>query len=180
MAPYRSPIRKCLPPGKENDDGAMKSFAERPDSTSHFHSKKNRSLSPIWNMSCISFRRSLPFSTFVTTPNLRKLFRISVWIWISLGFACFMDSASMPKVRYLVLVRPLLPWASCVRNILLYSSRTSLNPSFFSGIRMLFSKSAASVLRFINDSSKFTELSKKFRKPHHSSKMAVLSSCWAS
>ena len=33
---------------------------------------------------------------------------------------------------------------------------------------------------FINDSSKCTELSKKFRKLHHSSKMAVLSSCCAS
>ena len=105
-------------------------------------------------MSCISFRRSLPVSTFVTTPSRLKLFRRSVWIWISLGLACFMESASMPNVRYLVLVRPLLPCESCVRSILLYSSRTSLKPSFFSGMRIFFSKSAASVLRFMNDSSK--------------------------
>jgi len=33
---------------------------------------------------------------------------------------------------------------------------------------------------FMKDSSKWMELSKKLRKLHHSSKMAVLSYCWAS
>ena len=47
------------------------------------------------------------------------------------------------------------------------------------GLRMDFSKSAESVAVFTKDSSKWIELSKKLRKLHHSSKMAVLSSCCA-
>ena len=42
---------------------------------------------------------------------------------------------------------------------------------------MDFSKSSESVAVFTKDSSKWMELSKKLRKEHHSSKMAVLSSC---
>ena len=45
--------------------------------------------------------------------------------------------------------------------------------------RMLFSNSVLSVAMFTKDSSNLMELSKKFRKLHHSSKMAVLSSCCA-
>ena len=46
--------------------------------------------------------------------------------------------------------------------------------------RMLFSNSVLSVAMFTKDSSNLMLESKKFRKLHHSSKMAVLSSCWAS
>ena len=45
---------------------------------------------------------------------------------------------------------------------------------------MLFSNSVLSVAMFTKDSSNLMELSKKFRKLHHSSKIAVLSSCCAS
>ena len=48
------------------------------------------------------------------------------------------------------------------------------------GMRMLFSNSVLSVAMFTKDSSNLMLESKKFRKLHHSSKIAVLSSCWAS
>ena len=159
----------------------MKSFTERPDPGSHFQSKRKRSwTSPMWNMSCMSFSRASPFRTSACTPSWRKLFRISFWTWARRGFACFTDSASIPKVRYFVLVRPLFPWESCIFSMSEYSDRTSSNPSFRNGMRMLFSKFSASVDMFMKESSKRTELSKKFKNPHHSSKIAVLSSCWAS
>ena len=41
------------PFGKAKEEGAIKSFTDSPDSTSHFHSKKNLSSSPMWNMECI-------------------------------------------------------------------------------------------------------------------------------
>ena len=43
------------------------------------------------------------------TPRRRKLLRISVSMRSSRGFAAFRLSASTPKVRYLVLISPLLP-----------------------------------------------------------------------
>ena len=51
---------------------------------------------------------------------------------------------------------------------------------FWNGIRMLFSNSVLSVAMFTKDNSNLMLESKKFRKLHHSSKIAVLSSCWAS
>ena len=134
----------------------------------------------MWNMSCRSFSRSFPFSGLAATPSWRKLFSRSFWTCCSRGFACFILSASIPNVRYFVFVRPLLPWASCIRSIWLYSFRIALKPSFLGGIRMLFSKLSASVDIFMKDSSKWMELSKKLRKEHHSSNIAVLSSCCAS
>ena len=53
----------------------------------------------------------MPFSNFARTPKRLKLFIRSISMWMRLGFACFIDSAAMPNVRYFVLVRPLLPWA---------------------------------------------------------------------
>ena len=58
----------------------MKSFTDNPDPGSHFQSNVNFSLSPIWNMLCMSFSLSAPFSTFVFTPRRLKLLITSVWI----------------------------------------------------------------------------------------------------
>ena len=180
MAPKRFPIWKVLLPGNANAVGAMKSFTDSPDPVSQFHSNRNRSVSPMWNMSCMRRRRSFPLSAFAATPSCLKLFMRSFWTCCSLGFACFILSASIPNVRYLVFVSPLFPWESCILSIWLYSFRMALNSSFLGGIRMLFSKLSESVAIFMKESSKWIELSKKLRKLHHSSKMAVLSSCWAS
>ena len=179
-APYILPTWKERRPVKAKAVGAMKSFTERPDSTSHFHSNWKGVLSPMWNMECIRRSRSLPLRTEAETPIRLKLFSRLVSTWISRGLACFMESASMPKVRYLALVRPLLPRESWPLSIWLYSTRTLSNWSLASGMRTERSKLSASVAMFMKDSSKRMELSKKLRKPHHSSKMAVLSSCWAS
>ena len=180
MAPYISPTWKVRRPLKAKAAGAMKSFTDSPDSTSHFHSKAKGSRSPMWNMECIRRRRSFPFSTVAVTPMRLKLLSRSVSTWSSRGLACRMDAASMPKVRYFALVRPLLPLASWLFSIWLYSARTLSNASPAGGMRTDFSKLSASVAMFMKDSSKWMELSKKLRKLHHSSKMAVLSSCWAS
>lgn len=39
MAPYRLPMVKVFPPGKEKDVGAMKSFTESPEPASQLQSK---------------------------------------------------------------------------------------------------------------------------------------------
>ena len=158
----------------------MKSLAERPDLGSSFQSNLNLDSPSMWNRSCMRRSRSQPFRTRAAAPRRRKLLRISFCKWSSRGLACRMDAASMPKVRYFVLVRPLLPWASCVFSIWLYSARMSSKPSFWGGMRMLRSKLSASAAMLTKENSKWTELSKKLRKLHHSSKMAVLSSCNAS
>ena len=56
--------------------------------------------------------------------------------------------------------------------VLLSGERTALN--------YLQRMSGIATYTFTKDSSNLMELSKKLRKEHHSSKMAVLSSCWAS
>ena len=70
-----------------------------------------------------------PFKVSAITPSLLKLFRISISICTSLGFADFMESAWMPKVMYLVLVKPLFPACMFLSRIPEYSSLTSLNGS---------------------------------------------------
>ena len=180
MHPYISPIWKYLPIGNAKLLGAIKSLTESPDPVRYFQSKRNFASSPIWNCLCISSSLSLPFKLLACTPSLLKLLRISVSICVSLGFAVFMDSAWIPKVRYLVFVRPLFPASIWWRSTSEYSSLTSSNPSFLWEILMLFSKSDTSVAIFSNESWNFTELSKKFKNAHHSSKISVLSSCCAS
>ena len=123
---------------------------------------------------------SLPFRLLACTPRCLKLFKMSVSICISLGFAAFTDSAFIPKVRYLVFVSPLFPASIWLRRIPEYSSLTSSKPSFLCGMAMLFSKSDTSVAMLQNEIWNLTELSKKLRKAHHSSNISVLSSCPAS
>ena len=63
-------------------------------------------------MSCMTCRRSKPFSGAATTPSRLKIFKRSVSMSSKRGLAARRLSASMPNVRYLVLIRPLLPRAS--------------------------------------------------------------------
>ena len=160
--------------------GAMASFTESPLFTRSFQSRWNLLAPSMLNISCMSFSRWAPFRGFACTPSRWKLFIRSFWMWSRRGLTCAMLSPSTPKVMNLVLVRPLLPLASCWRSIWEYSARTSSKPSFWNGMRMLFSNSVLSVAMFTKDNSNLMLESKKFRKLHHSSKIAVLSSCWAS
>ena len=67
--------------------------------------------------------RALPSRTSAATPSRLKLFSTSVSMRSSRGLAERMLSASMEKVRYLVLIRPLLPRASWFCSICVYSTR---------------------------------------------------------
>ena len=105
------PMPKLRFSRKSKLDGAMKSLVDRPEGGSHFQSNRKGAWVSMWNMSCMSFSRSRPSSGNAETPSFLKLFRMSISMRSSLGFAVLMFSASMLKVMNLVLVRPLLPLA---------------------------------------------------------------------
>ena len=87
IAPYIFPIWNVRLPLNAKEVGAMKSFTDRPEDTSHFQSKWNLSSSPMWNISCIRCSLSLPFSTLADTPSLLKLLSRSVSTCSNFGFA---------------------------------------------------------------------------------------------
>ena len=121
--PMRLPTPKERPVRNSKELGAMKSLTERPDGASQSHEKRNGSCSSMCSIPCSSRSRSMPFMGSAATPRRLKLFRMSVSMRSSLGFAAFSPSASTPKVRYLVLMRPLLPRASWFWSIWVYSRR---------------------------------------------------------
>ncbi len=111
-APYLLPVLKLLPSRNSKDEGAIKSLVDSPDGTSHFQSKLNCSLPSILIILWQSFSRSFPSRDSTDTPIRFSPFHRSFSILSNLGFATLMLSASMPKVRYLVFVKPLFPFAS--------------------------------------------------------------------
>ena len=64
---------------------------------------------------------------------------MSVSMRSSRGLAALILSASTPKVRYLVLTRPLLPLASWFWSMAVYSARMLSKLSPWGGITMRFS-----------------------------------------
>ena len=80
MQPYIFPIRNTLPFLNSKLLGAMKSFTDKPLSTSQFQSNINFSLSPIWNCLCISSSLSVPFKVCADTPKRLKLLSKSISI----------------------------------------------------------------------------------------------------
>ena len=70
----------------------------------------------------------------------------------SRGLAVRMLSASMEKVRYLVLMRPLLPRASWFCSICVYSTRMGSKSSPWGGMVMLLAKVSWDAARFKKDS----------------------------
>ena len=63
-----------------------------------------------------------------------------------------MLSALIPKVRYLVLMRPLLPLASLFCSIVVYSSRILSKASLWGGMEMELAKVSSDAARFKKDS----------------------------
>ena len=122
-APSFFPTPNSLPFLNSKELGAIKSLTERPLGASQSHSKLKSVCSSMWNILCIRARRCFPFRDSADTPSRLKLLSKSVSIRSSLGFAALMLAASMPNVRYLVLIRPLLPRASWLRSIFVYSVR---------------------------------------------------------
>ena len=98
-------------------------MVERPEGASQSHEKQKGTCSSMWKIPCSWASRAIPFNTSAETPNRLKLLRMSVSMRSSRGFADLMLSASMPKVRYLVLIRPLFPFASWFCSICVYSAR---------------------------------------------------------
>ena len=78
IAQYMFPISNILFLGKARLLGTIKSLGPRPLSAHHFQSNMNLSSSPMWKMSCMSLRRSFPFSGSAMTPRCLKLFSISI------------------------------------------------------------------------------------------------------
>ena len=134
--PIFLPMVKVLPFWKEKELGAMKSLVDRPVAGSQLQSNLKEVCSSMWKMPCINSRRWLPFSASACTPSRLKLLRTSVSMRSKRGLALFRASASMPKVRYLVLMRPLLPFASWSFSICVYSRRILSCSSSFSGMAM--------------------------------------------
>ena len=88
------------------------------------------------------------------------MLRMSVSIRSSLAFAMRRESASMPKVMYLRLMRPLLPFVSWFCSISEYSLRMSLNSSSCSGMLICFLNSLMLVLWLMKENWTKIELSK--------------------
>src|SRR5699024_2950813 len=106
------PVLKLLPSLNSKEDGAIKSLVDKPDGASHFHSKLKGTLPSICKILWHSFNLSFPSIESTTTPNLLNPFQRSFSIRSRRGFAIFMLSASIPKVRYLLFIKPLFPLAS--------------------------------------------------------------------
>ena len=138
----------------------MKSLTDKPVAGSQSQEKRNGSLSPIWSIPCRSFNRSMPFIGSALTPSRLKLLSTSVSMRSSRGLAAFRLSASMPKVRYLVFIRPLLPRASWFWSISVYSLRMPSKASPFGGMEMLFAALSLSVDRFTKENWKRMDESK--------------------
>ena len=159
-APYFLPIRNCLPVLNSKLDGAIKSLVDKPDGASQPQSKRKGNCSSMWKMLCSWASRALPSRVCAATPSRLKLLRMSVSMRSSRGLAARMLSASMPKVRYLVLIRPLLPFASWFCSMATYSVRMLSKSSPWSGMEMARAKVSSDAARFRKDSSKWMELSK--------------------
>ena len=154
------PMRNILPVLNSKELGAIKSLVDSPEGASQSHEKRNGSCSSMRRMSCMTRRRSYPFSGAATTPSRLKLLRRSVSMRSKRGFAVRRLSASMPKVRYLVLIRPLLPRASWFCSISAYSARIASNSSPQGGMVMLRAKVSCDADRLTKESWNCTELSK--------------------
>ena len=135
--PSLLPMPKQLPVLNSNELGAIKSLTESPEGASQSQEKRKGCGSSIWSIPCMSFRRSIPFILSAATPRRRKLLRISVSMRSSLGFAALTLSASTPKVRYLVLISPLLPRASWLCSMSVYSDLRLSKQSPCNGIAIL-------------------------------------------
>ena len=101
---------------KRKEEGAIKSWTDRPEGASQLHSKANRSPSGCrmpWSISS----HSLPPSSFARAPMTLKWLRASMTIRENRARAVLLSRASMVRVRYFVLIRPLLPRSSCLRSI---------------------------------------------------------------
>ena len=107
----------------------MKSLVDSPEGASQSQEKRNGVCPSMWKMPWSRRSRSMPSMGAQATPSRLKLFMMSISMRSSRGLAVLMLSASMPKVRNLVFVRPLFPLASWFCSISEYSSRTSLNLS---------------------------------------------------
>ena len=90
----------------------MKSLDRKPGGCQPVPREAERPCSSMCSIPCSSRSRSVPF--IGPPPEALKLLRMSVSMRSSLGFAAFSPSASTPKVRYLVLMRPLLPQGKLV------------------------------------------------------------------
>ena len=160
-APEWSATRKVFP-SLENDmpEGAIKSLVESPVFGRSAQVKRNFSCPSGWSWLCRSSRRSRPFKGLAWTPRVLKFASTSVSIRSSRIFAVLRSSASMPKVIYLRLVRPLLPFWSCPFNISAYSLRIPSYSSPRAGISMLFAKSCIFARWLIKVSCTWMEASK--------------------
>ena len=90
-----------------------------------------------WSWLCRSSRRSSPFKDLACAPRALKFPSTSVSIRSRRIFAVRRSSASIPKVMYFRLVRPLLPFWSWFFNISAYSLRIPSYSSPRAGISML-------------------------------------------
>ena len=135
-APYFAPILKCLLDANSKLLGAMKSLTLKPLGASKSHENLNCSCPSMWKMPCISASLARPSNGSALTPSLRKLLRMSVSRRSKRGFAVLYPSASMPNVRYLFLMRPLLPRSSWSCSILEYSARRLSSSSPRRGMAM--------------------------------------------
>ena len=151
-APYFLPIRNCLPVRNSKLDGAMKSLVDRPDGASQSHSKRNGTCSSMWKIPWSCASRALPSRVSAATPRRLKLLRMSVSMRSRRGLAALRLSASMPKVRYLVLIRPLLPLASWFCSMVVYSTRMLSKSSPWRGMLMARAKVSSEAARFKKDS----------------------------
>ena len=138
-APNFRPMRKVLPPGNSRGVGAMKSLVDRPEGASQSQEKRNGSGSSMWKIPCSRHRRSVPLRGAADTPSRLKWLSKSVSMRSSRGLADWILSASMPKVRYLVLTRPLFPRASWFCSISVYSARMLSKSSPWGGMTIRFS-----------------------------------------
>ena len=151
-APKVLPIKKLRPLLKVKLSGAMKSLLDSPVFQIASQAKRNLPVPAGWNIRWRMDSRSYPSRAWALTPSTLKLARMSASIRSRRGFAAFRSSASMPKVMYLVLLRPLLPLASWPFNISEYSRRMALKSSSCSGMWMVRLYSSISTRWFKKDS----------------------------
>ena len=160
-APEWSPTRNVFPSfEKDSPDGEMKSLVERPVLGRSDHWKWNFSWPSGWSWLWRSSRRSSPFKDLDWTPRVLKFASTSVSMRSRRIFAVRRSSASIPKVMYLRLVRPLFPFCNWFFNISPYSLRIPSYSSPRGGISMLLVKSCILARWLIKVSCTWIEASK--------------------
>ena len=159
-APSFLPMRNILPVLNSKELGAIKSLVDRPRGANQSHEKRNGSCSSMRRISCMTRRRSYPFSGAATTPSRLKLLRRSVSMRSRRGFCGAEVVCFDAEGQVLGFNQTVIATGKLILQHLGILARMASNSSPQGGIVMLRAKVSCDADRLTNESWNCTELSK--------------------